>query len=493
MERYLIKYEIRQIQKYIYSSSKIKEIVGASKIVRDCLIDFLVKACNEQDLRQNIKYEYENMGRDFRFDDELDFQVGYEGGGNLVCFLKGDETKVKKFNQKIGLLFLKETYSLRVCYAYVKVTNDFNADREALNEKMSKMKVTMPMTGLQGTLPIVMASTESSLPLSEKSTKDQRRKITRESFLKLDKYRKTFNEEDGTTQIDDFVEKNVDSYIAVIHIDANDLGIAISSYFKGKGSADYETNVNQSRHVSELIRTKYNDRFDEYLKAFVDEKKSEGKTVLYRIIVNSGDDITLILSNNYSIELVKGFLENINKDSFFDNEIKISACAGIAFVKSHFPYDRGYEIAEELCESAKKKAKSKKIKDENNRQSRCAFDYYICQNGIITMVEKDEDKFKNLYCKPYIVNRNDGQMDDCETLFTRLKELYDESNHMSYGKAKQIRNAYEKNEQTVKMLFKKISSRLNKPLDVPFIEGKATYYDASTLVDFVDIESKEGK
>ncbi len=380
-----------------------------------------------------------------------------------------------------------------MCYAYVKVTDDFKTDRDALDEKLSKMKVTMPMTNLQGTLPIVMASTESSLPLSEKTIIGQKRKITKESYLKLDKYRKTYKEEDGTTQIDDFVEKNVDSYVAIIHIDANDLGTAISSYFREKDKGDYEEKVNQSRHVSKLIRTKYNDRFDEYLKAFHNEKKAEDKIVLYRIIVNSGDDITLIMSNNFAIELVKGFLEEINKDSFFDNEIKISACAGIAFVKSHFPYDRGYEIAEELCESAKKKAKSKKIKDKNNHQSRCAFDYYICQNGIITTVEEDEAKFKNLYCKPYIVNRNEGQIDDCETLFSRLNELNDESNNMSYGKAKQIRNAYEKNEQTVNMLFKKISSRLNKPLDDPFKGNKATYYDASTLVDFIDIESKEGK
>ncbi len=493
MPRYLIKYEIRQIQKYIYASSKIKEIVGASKIVRDCLIDFLIEACDEMNLKHNIKKEYGKLNLAFKFDDSLDFQIGFEGGGNLACFFKGDEEKVKEFNRRIGFLFLKKTYSLRVCYAYVEVTDNFQNDRKKLDEKLSKVKVTMPMTNLQGTIPVVMSSTESSLPLSEVEKNGKRRKITRESALKLKKYSSDFDTSNGNTCIDEFIEKNIDSYIAIIHIDANDLGTAITSYFKNNEKETYEDNVDLSRQVSVRIKTKFNDEFDKYLKSFIESKGSN--KIQYRIIVNSGDDITLIMSNNYAIELVTGFLERINENSFFDNEIKISACAGIAFVKSHFPYDRGYEIAEELCESAKKKAKSEKIRRENNNQSRCAFDYYICQNGIITTVEEDEskEKLKDLYCKPYIVNRNTDAMDDCETLFKRLKELNDESNGMSIGKAKQIRNAYEKNKQTTEMLFKKISSRLKNPLDDPFENSKATYYDASTLIDFVDMPSKKGK
>ncbi len=492
MPRYLIKYEIRQIQKYIYASSKIKEIVGASEIVRDCLISFLIEACEEMKLRQNIKDEYRNLDSSFHFDDNLDFQIGYEGGGNLACFLTGDEKKVKEFNRKIGLLFLKETYSLRVCYAYVEVHDDFQADRKSLDEKLSKVKVTMPMTNLQPSLPIVMTSTETSQPLSEKE-KNGERKITRDSYLKLKKYQSKFDESNGSIFIDDFIEKNIDSYIAIVHIDANDLGTAITSFFRDKNEGTYEGKVNLSRQVSTRIKEKYNRRFEEYLTSFIDEKRNEGKDIKYRIIVNSGDDITFILSNNYAVELVKGFLETINVDSFFDNEIKISACAGIAFVKSHFPYDRGYEIAEELCESAKKEAKSKAIRDENNGQSRCAFDYYICQNGIITTVEEDEAKFRKLYCKPYFVNRKKGAINDCETLFKRLSELSDESNNMSLGKAKQIRNVYEKNKQATTLLFKGMSSRLNRPLDEPFIDGKASYYDASTLIDFIDMSKAKGE
>ncbi len=493
MQRFLIKYEIRQIQKYIYGSSKIKEIVGASNLVRDCLKRFLIEACcdDELKLRQNIEKEFENISRDaFKFDENLDFQIGYEGGGNLSCFLKGDEEKVKKFNRKIGLLFLKETYSLRVSYAYVKVTDDFSKDRVDLDNLMSNLKMRASTCNLQGALPIVMTSSESSLPLSEKSRTDGKRKITRESRLKLDKYDEDSGGALGAIMIDDFVEKNVDSYIAIIHIDANDLGIAISNFFKSKNSdASYEEKVTLSREISNKIKAKYNDSFMDYLREFVNGH--EKNSLRYRIIVNSGDDITLIFSKDYAIELVKGFLEKVNNDSFFDNDIRISACVGIAFVKAHFPYDRGYEIAEELCESAKKKAKSKAIKNNNGGQSRCAFDYYICQNGIMTTVDEDERRFKRLYCKPYIVNRNIGACDDCETLYARLEELNDELNKMSYGKAKQIRNGYEKGEDAVKMLFKKISSRLKKPLDDPFIDEKASYYDASTLIDFIGPISKE--
>ncbi len=492
MSRFLINYEIRQIQKYIYNSSKIKEIVGASNLVRDCLIDFLIEACDDLkiNLKHNIKEEYENIGSPFKFNDALDFQIAYEGGGNLSCFVKGNEEKVKLLNRKVGLLFLEKTYSLRVCYGYIEISDNFLNDRKKLSEKMNELKVKMPMSHLQGTLPIIMSSNESSLPLSEKSIYGNNRKITKESKIKLDKYSMSADNNYGTTVLDDLIEKDVNSYIAIVHIDANDLGVAISKFFQSKldnnSPRNYEEMVSLSRDVSNKIKTKYNDYFAKYLKEYVDTLKDD--KFAYRIIVNSGDDITFIFPSEFAIEFVAGFLTNINNESFFDNDIKISACAGIAFVKSHFPYNRGYEIAEELCESSKKKAKSKEIRQNNNNQSRCAFDYYICQNGIITTVAEDEEKFKHLYCKPYIVNRNNSADDDYETLLRRIKELSDESNRMSYGKAKQIRNAYEKG--NISLLIKKISSKLNKPLEEAFINKKAIYYDASTLIDF-SIMTKE--
>ncbi len=480
MDRFLIKYEVRSIQKYIYRTSKIKEIVGASFAIRQCLVSTLRKACDHFALKGDFSVE-----GDFAFKDDFDFQIAYEGGGNLVCFLKGDEDLLHRFNRRVGYILLKDTYSLGVCYAYAKVSNDFDADRNAMENHSRDVWNQMSMPKLSSALPITMASSNSGQPLSRKD--DAGRKITYESAYKLrqNEIRAKGDGRADTKFLDEMVDKGNDSYLGVIHIDANDLGVAIKAFFDKNTSqnATYEERVSLSRKVSRGIEEGYNKAFDSYLESFMG--KLEEKDRKYRVIVNAGDDITLITNNMIAIPLVAGFLEEINKHSFFNDETRISACAGIAFVKSHFPYDKAYEMAEELCESAKKKAKSEEERKKNNGQSRCAFDYHICQSGMLGSVEEEEEKLSSLSSKPYFVSRGEGKSDDYETLLSALSDLRDKSNGMSVGKAKQLRNAYEKSGHQAEMAFRSISSRLKHPLDAFIGSGKAKYYDASTLVDFI--------
>ena len=485
---YLVMYEIRTIQKYIYHSSKLKEIESSSAFVSNILRRILKKTCGHFKLTEDINDEKE-LEENFKFDNQFDLQVAYEGGGNLTCFLKAEsEDKVHQFNQYVGYLFLKETYSLRVCYAFVEKTDDFSNDRKTLTEKIGNLKSLMPETCLQPGFPITMTSTESSYPLSEKGvfasdTGNKIRKITKESKCKLDVYEK----QSEYNNLDEMRDKGNDSFLAIVHIDANDLGIAINNFFDGKKAVSYEEAVNNSRHVSNAIYRKYNLAFESYIEDYVtaNTTEKEQKAGVYRIIVNSGDDITFIIRNLYAIDVVTGFLKKINNDSFFDNDNKISACAGIVFIKAHFPYDKGYEMAEELCELSKEKAKKTK-------PSLCAFDYYICQNGMISTVSDDEKKHKCLYSKPYYVNRHKNCADDFETLKKNIDLLL--SNKLTLGKVKQIRNSYEKGKGDIEMTMKQLSSRLDEPL-LPFDENeKAIYYDASTLIDFTKFaDNKAGE
>lgn len=488
-------YEIRTIQKYIYHSSKLKEIESASAFVSNILRKVLKETCDYFNLKNDVSDEKE-LKENFTFDNQYKLQVAYEGGGNLTCFLKVEsEDEVHQFNQYVGYLFLKETYSLRVCYAFVEKTDDFSNDRKKLTEKIGNLKSLMPEACLQPGFPITMTSTESSYPLSEKGVfasdnGNKIRKITKESKCKLDAYENA-NEYNN---LDDMRDNGNDSYLAIVHIDANDLGIAIKSFFDGKKAVSYEEAVNNSRHVSNAIYRKYNLAFENYIKEYVtaNTTEKEQKAGVYRIIVNSGDDITFIIRNLYAIDVVTGFLKKINNDSFFDNNNKISACAGIVFIKAHFPYDKGYEMAEELCELSKEKAKS----DDKNPPL-CAFDYYICQNGMISTVSNDEKKHKGLYSKPYYVNRHKNDIDDFETLKKNIDLLL--SNKLTLGKVKQIRNSYEKGKEDIEMTMKQLSSRLDEQL-LPYNKKendeneKAIYYDASTLIDFTKFaDNKAGE
>jgi hypothetical protein len=91
-----------------------------------------------------------------------------------------------------------------------------------------------------------------------------------------------------------------------------------------------------------------------------------------RPVVLSGDDLTLICRADLALEYTKTFIEEfengtkkelgeiIEQNNVFEfGEVRdrLTACAGIAYIKSSYPFYYGYELAEALCTYAKKDAK----------------------------------------------------------------------------------------------------------------------------------------
>ena len=82
-----------------------------------------------------------------------------------------------------------------------------------------------------------------------------------------------------------------------------------------------------------------------------------------RPIVLGGDDLTVIIRGDLAVDFTKTYLAEFEKQTKnllgdLNDGNGLTACAGIAFVKSSFPYYYGYQLAEELCEEAKKDSKS---------------------------------------------------------------------------------------------------------------------------------------
>lgn len=69
----------------------------------------------------------------------------------------------------------------------------------------------------------------------------------------------------------------------------------------------------------------------------------------------AGDDITFVCNAKLAIPAVRYFLENLG------NEKDYSACGGIAFFNSHFPFSDAYQVAEACCDSAKNVPRNRKV------------------------------------------------------------------------------------------------------------------------------------
>jgi CRISPR/Cas system-associated protein Cas10 (large subunit of type III CRISPR-Cas system) len=102
--------------------------------------------------------------------------------------------------------------------------------------------------------------------------------------------------------------------------------------------------IDESRRKSEITKIKLS-------------KSLDGKTYYLPIlpIVYGGDDITFICDGRLGISLAIEYIRNFEKETAErpDCRGKVTSCAGIAIVKSHYPFAQAYKLAEDLCNSAK--------------------------------------------------------------------------------------------------------------------------------------------
>lgn len=71
---------------------------------------------------------------------------------------------------------------------------------------------------------------------------------------------------------------------------------------------------------------------------------------------------------------------------------KLTACAGIAFIKSSYPFSFGYELAETLCDMAKKDAKSDVIKNANGGKVPSCLMFHKVQSSFVEDYESIKQK-----------------------------------------------------------------------------------------------------
>ena len=203
------------------------------------------------------------------------------------------------------------------------------------------------------------------------------------------------------------------SYIAVVHADANRMGDrleALRERYSGPGdSRDYVRALRAfSRNVDEAATAALHDTVDRLLRhwrpvrdVFVgqarhpdrdqthpDWNKLEevGEIALaesdrlrfyapFRPLVFGGDDLTFVTDGRLGLGLATAYLEAFKErmaKQENDDAQGLEACAGVAVVKSHYPFSRAYALADDLCSNAK----------ESWRRRFSALDWHFAATGL---------------------------------------------------------------------------------------------------------------
>lgn len=414
----LAMYDIRGKQDYIYKSSKIKEIVGGSYIIRDCFDDCLFPAAEKvsekgifsyrRNSQQDEPEEFTPENFESRLEKGYVGEVVYDGGGNFFVLYRDAEV-YREVNRRFYRELLDKTYSLRVlttCIGEINFDN-YPQDRDRLYAEHHRREQRESMINPVNTLPVVQTDYRTSLPLAELQHIGNRdEKVSYESKKKYVKYeemsRERTNREiqiqlEGSDKLDNLItKKGEESLLAVIYIDGNSMGAQVERCLNGVDKS-YSACVKALRQFSEEIQTHYIDKRIADVDALL-EKRANGRR---RFVVYAGDEVTFICNARNAYDVAREYLKRLAEES--PQGAPRTSCAGIAVFHSHAPFREAYRIAEECCESGKKLMKAEGITNAS------LIDFHYCQGAFGTSLEeiRKEEETENS-SRPWFIKYYDG-------------------------------------------------------------------------------------
>ncbi|MEO0234385.1 MAG: hypothetical protein ABIN11_04785 [candidate division WOR-3 bacterium] len=495
-------YDMTGIQNFIFLSKKMRENIGASSIVSKLFSNENLKSLGVTEIDLDKGFE----------SDSKEGKIIFSGGGNLLLMFNDKESAIN-FTKKLSKNFYDYTYGLVSFAVSYKETNlqDYQKDFDELIKQANIRKNKLPKkTSLLG----ISITRESFLDNLPAYYKDEDGYISKPAYLmrreeEINIFEEKFKEVlDGLT-----FEKNIekfrgkeDGHLAYIHIDGNSMG----NFIKGilQNSKDFKDSIRLIKKISFDINKIYEKAFSETLKKMKNKKHFiANNKIKIRPIIFGGDDITLICEGKYGLSIAEDILKNIEQEriKIDGKELTLTASAGVALVKAHFPFYRGYELAEELCKSAKEKGKRISSYYKLNYIGSW-IDFHIVFSGITTdlktlrnkiysvpNMQKPEPKegydSYNLLWRPYYIG---GEKILEKFNFNNLKKLVNDFNNKPKNKIKKLRSYLIKSKEDVEFYINFLNSRnfclpTYDNSNKIFTEEKITpYYDAIEIMEFLE-------
>lgn len=357
------------IQGFIFGSKRLKENIGASFLIENKIYgDFLgqtVRAVFGADYDLNAwKHSPDSIAIDTR-----PFEVGYIGGGNGL-FLFREKADADRFIREYSKRLIIQAPQVALAFSDGRMDLDrFQTDRRALFKRLNENKwqhvpqTVIPSHGITAEC----TRTGLSLDLRHPVAGDY---VSASASAKLDAaaeanqaIRQRYSDllKDGYQFTDDLGQlgqrEGEDSHIAVVHVDGND----ISDLFDGDAgdtlpklrrlSMDMSGNMHASfRSLLALVAAEYPRLMESLGHKNGDRRKP--KTLPLRPLIIGGDDITFVAEGRLGIYFAEQLISAFERHAG-ETYPDLSLCAGVAVIKTKYPFYRGYKLAEELCRNAK--------------------------------------------------------------------------------------------------------------------------------------------
>lgn len=273
---------------------------------------------------------------------------------------------------------------------------------------------------------------------------------------------------------DDLKGEQADNFIAVVHIDGNNMGARVGELYKQyPRPEDWEACRKTLQAFSESIQKNFEDSFAETAEA-VSRWCPAGELLPIRPIILAGDDVCFVTAGKIGLECARLFMEALAKKENVADHQSYSACAGVAIVHQKYPFHRAYDLAEELCDNAKKFGAEL---DPDRRVS--AMDWHIefgqLKDSLSALREDYQTEDGNrLELRPVVVEAPEGISFPRERSYQFFRKLCGalkgEYGRIARSKLKELRTALKQGEVESRFFLqdKEIGDLLYAPLDAAY-------------------------
>ena len=326
---------------------------------------------------------------------------------------------------------------------------------------------------------------------------------------------------DFPTKVDELGQKEGENYFAIVHVDGNNMGLKFRTC----------TGLLERRKLSREIRRKTEGAFaDLLIKIIRMKERGNFDNVLglkenflpIRPLIIGGDDVTFFCPANMAILFTKTLLEILDSETPVDAPEHLTekfsrhmdACAGIAILPTKYPFFRGYELTEQLCDSAKKSMRELLPNDLANKDNLTAedipsgsswLDFAILhgeQAPTLRQIRATEYRGahgEDLHFGPYRVCNDNAEFkrDRLKNLENLISCTAQFSHVMANNKIKELRGILQRGADDTQKFLQQLRYQKQKLPYVPdwdnfeetlWHKDKTPYVDAIELMDFYNEE-----
>lgn len=375
-EKTLLMVEASGIQDYIFGSNKLALNIGASELVRRATEDWVEALTTPA-------------------------QRVYTGGGNAMLLFE-TELEAEDVARQLTRRALEEAPGLQLLVARQTFhEGQLRQTHQKLREKLAQRKrdrrPSTPLLGLGVTAACVYTGAPAvDVQEGQLISAEVRAKLgaTEDGKSHLrEQLRQITDDYEFVYDFNDFGTKGESSYLAVIHTDGNRMGERIEAL---TGATD-DAYAAALRAFSDSVKTAagiaLNSTVNLLLQNIVEAEDENGKVIKtiagrvpcpekgsvihlpFRPLVFGGDDVTFVCEGRLGLALAAHYLRVFSAQSLSDKQLA-HARAGIAVVKSHYPFSRAYALAEDLAASAR-------VYIKEARTPCTALDWHFAVGGLV--------------------------------------------------------------------------------------------------------------